>query len=66
MQEIWITCTVDPWLNNPDPYVVVEALGSDRTHKKQTRHIDGTVDPTWNQNLNFGCQSWEKFLMLQV
>ena len=44
----------------------MNALGSDKTHTKQTDYIRGTVNPTWNTNLNFGCRSWEKFLILQV
>ncbi len=54
----------DPWLNDPDPYVKVQArraIYSDVT--KSTRYIGGTTNPNWNQWLNFGCQRWRNFDM---
>lgn len=58
-------CTDPPW-NWPDPYVTVSALISDNTHTKSTNHISGAVAPTWDTVLNFGCQNWESFLILQI
>ncbi len=52
----------DPWLNDPDPYVKVEARRSSGNGVTQsTRDIGGTTNPTWNQKLNFGCQGWKNF-----
>ncbi|XP_064387793.1 uncharacterized protein LOC135335979 [Halichondria panicea] len=52
----------DPWLNDPDPYVRVQARrASDSVVTKSTRDIGGTTSPTWNERLNFGCQIWKNF-----
>ena len=56
----------DPIWNAPDPYVIVEATSSTGSHKKQTSYIGGTVNPTWNTVLNFGCRRWVKYIELQV
>ena len=56
----------DPWLNLPDPYAVVRATSSDGSQKRQTHYIGGTQNPTWNSNLDFGCQRWVNFITLQV
>ena len=56
----------DPWLNSPDPYVIVEATSSEGSHSRQTHYISGTENPTWNSNLNFGCRRWVNFITLQV
>ncbi len=54
----------DPWLNNPDPYVKVQARqASGYVVTQSTRYIGGTTSPTWNQWLNFGCQKWRNFEM---
>ena len=55
----------DPIWNDPDPYVIVEATSLTGSHKKQTSDIGGTVNPTWNTVLNFGCRRW-KYIELQV
>ena len=56
----------DPIFDSPDPYVIVEATGSTGSRTKQTRNIGGTMDPTWNTVLNFGCQRWVKYIEFQV
>ena len=56
----------DPIWNAPDPYVIVEATSSTGSHSKQTSYVDGTVNPTWNKVLNFGCRRWVKYIELQV
>ena len=56
----------DPVWNSPDPYVIVEATSSTGTITRSTNYIDGTVDPTWNSVLNFGCQRWVSYIELQV
>ena len=56
----------DPWLNSPDPYVIVEATSAEETHIKKTHVISGTEDPTWNSNFEFGCWRWVNFITLQV
>ncbi len=54
----------DPWLNDPDPYVRVQARrSSGNVVTQSTRYIGGTINPTWNQWLNFGCQRWRNFEM---
>ncbi|XP_064402748.1 zinc metalloproteinase nas-14-like [Halichondria panicea] len=54
----------DPWLNDPDPYVRVQARrSSGYVVTQSTRDIPGTTNPTWNQWLNFGCQKWKNFEM---
>jgi len=56
----------DPTDNIPDPYVIVEATSSTGSHSKQTACKRGTVNPTWNTVLNFGCRRWVPFIELQV
>jgi len=46
--------------------VIVEATSSTGSHSKQTSYIGGTVNPTWNTVLNFGCRRWVKYIELQV
>ncbi|XP_064388206.1 slit homolog 1 protein-like [Halichondria panicea] len=54
----------DPWLNDPDPYVKIQARrASGYVVTQSTRYIGGTTSPTWNQWLNFGCQKWRNFEM---
>ena len=56
----------DPIWNAPDPYVIVEATSSTGSHSKRTSYVGGTVNPTWNTVLNFGCRRWVKYIELQV
>ena len=56
----------DPIWNSPDPYVKVEAISSTGSHALSTSYIDGTQNPTWNSNLNFGCRRWANVIQLQV
>nr|CCA61951.1 bone morphogenetic protein 1 [Suberites domuncula] len=52
----------DPIWNNPDPYVRIEAKQSTgAVHTRTTGVISGTINPKWNQWINYGCQRWAYF-----
>ena len=58
----------DGWLNRPDPYVTVTGvknvlsdLQSTILHTSQKKGCD----PSWHQDLNFGCGDW-KFIQIGV
>jgi len=55
----------DPIFNNPDPYVRIEAAHSSTFLVKNSRTITGSISPTWNEWIDFGCQMW-KVIILQV
>ena len=50
----------DWFFNLPDPYVVISPFSS-TAHPNRTWTVQGNVNPTWNQWLNFSCQPWESF-----
>lgn len=52
----------DGWLNDSDPYVEIIAYDSDGTSvRKTTSEKSGDESPDWNENLNFGTNTWKTF-----
>ena len=57
----------DPWLNDPDPYVRVIAVDSeDNEHQRKTAVKGGTKNPTWNQWLDVGGNTYQPFFKIQI
>ena len=55
-----------PFGGDSDPYVRFIARDSDgNTRTKNTRTINGNENPTWNQNIDFGIDTWRS-LKVQV
>ena len=46
-----------------DPYVRVTAYKCDGERKKETSTKSNDEDPDWNETLNFGRDSWKKFVV---
>ena len=49
------------FLGKPDPYVIVKAVKDSGQVEvtMQTSNKKNTRDPSWNENLSFGCGYWE-------
>jgi hypothetical protein len=56
----------DPSGNNPDPYVIVEAVTATGKQTQETGTKGGTTNPTWDTELKFGCQGWLDHIYLQI
>ena len=57
----------DPILNNPDPYVVVEAFTSDTSSTSQRTSVKrGTTNPTWNEVLCMSGREFARLIKVQV
>ena len=57
----------DPILNNPDPYVVVEAFTSDTSSTSRRTSVKrGTTNPTWNEVLCMSGREFARLIKVQV
>ena len=57
----------DPILNNPDPYVVVEAFTSDTSSTSRRTSVKrGTTNPTWNEVLCISGREFARLIKVQV
>ena len=51
----------DGWLNDSDPYIEFIAVDSDgNTVRKTTSTKGGTRNPNWNQQIDFGTNTWKQ------
>lgn len=54
----------DGWLNKSDPYIEFIAVDvNGNTVRKTTSKKGGTHNPTWNQWIDFGTNTWKTFKM---
>ena len=54
----------DGWRNKSDPYVELIAVDdSGKRDREITSTVQGNLNPTWNQQINFGYGTWKKILI---
>ena len=52
----------DPWLNDPDPYVIITAVDSSgNKYDRDTSVLAGTTSPNWDEYISFPEREWQFF-----